>query len=59
MFVPNELDKRLRLSRVKYMIEIVNTCGKLPNMEFKGVLEELENFYKNLEHLEKEVSVQK
>ena len=52
--MPNELDKRLRQSRIKYMIEIVNMCGKLPNMEFKAVLDELENFYKNLERLEKE-----
>ena len=54
-FVPNELDKRLRKTRIQYMIDIVNICGKLPNMEFKSVLEELENFEKNLEYLEKEV----
>jgi len=39
------------------MIEIVNICGKLPNMEFKAVLEELENFEKNLEYLEKEAYI--
>ncbi len=56
-FVPNELDKRLRKTRIQYMIDIVNICGKLPNMEFKSVLEELENFEKNLEYLEKEVNI--
>jgi hypothetical protein len=38
------------------MIEIGDVCNKLPNMEFKAVLEELEKFEKNLEYLEKEVS---
>jgi hypothetical protein len=52
---PNDLDRLLRQTRVKYLKQIVNKCEKLPNMEFKYVLEELESFYDILSHVEQEV----
>lgn len=52
---PNELDKLLRKTRIKYMKLIVSKCDKLPNMEFKSVLEELEEIYDILDQLQKEV----
>lgn len=40
---------------MKYLKQIVNKCEKLPNMEFKSVLEELENFSDILDQILKEV----
>lgn len=37
------------------MKQIVSKCDKLPNMEFKSVLEELEEIYDILDQLQKEV----
>lgn len=54
---PNELDKLLRKTRIKYLKQIVSKCDKLPNMEFKSVLDELEEIYDILDQLQKEVSL--
>lgn len=54
---PNELDRLLLQMRKKYMKLIINKCEKLPNMEFKSVLEELEGFYNILLQLEQEVNL--
>lgn len=53
---PNELDKLLRKTRMKYLKQIVTKCDRLPNMEFKSVLEELESFYDILDQIQKEVA---
>ena len=55
--IPNELDRLLRKMRLKNLKDIVDKCEKLPNMEFKAVLQELENFYRILDQLEEDVSL--
>ena len=55
--IPNELDRLLRKMRTKNLKEIVEKCEKLPNMEFKAVLQELETFYKILDQLEEDVNL--
>lgn len=51
----NELDRLRRGIRVKTMKEIVSKCKRLPNLEFKYVLEELESILSSLEKIEAEV----
>lgn len=51
----NELDKLRRGVRIKAMKEIVAKCKRLPNLEFKYVLEELESICSSLEKIEAEV----
>lgn len=55
--IPNELDRLLRKMRTKNLKEIAEKCEKLPNMEFKAVLQELETFYKILDQLEEDVNL--
>ena len=43
--------------RNKYLKQIVKKCEKIPNMEFKFVLEELQNLSDSLIHLEHEVFI--
>lgn len=42
---------------MKYLKQIVSKCDKLPNMEFKSVLEELQEMYDILDQIQKEVVV--
>ena len=42
---------------MKKLEEIVTKCTKMPNLEFKLVLEELENIASTLDRLEKEVFI--
>jgi myoferlin len=51
---PNELDRLLLQMRKKSIKKIVHKCEKLPNVELKNVLEELENFARTIRQLEKE-----
>ena len=51
----NELDRNICKMREKYLNQIVKKCEKLPNMEFKYVIEELESLSRSLSHLELEV----
>ena len=52
---PNELDRNIYMMREKVLKSIVKKCEKIPNMEFKYVIEELENLSRSLSHLELEV----
>jgi hypothetical protein len=51
----NELDRNIRQMREKYLAQIVKKCEKLPNMEFKHVIDELESLSRSISHLEFEV----
>ena len=53
--LPNDLDRHIYHMRVKYLRYIVRKCDKIPNMEFKYVLEELKDLANYLLHLENEV----
>lgn len=48
---PNELDRNIMQMRKKYLKQIVKKCEKIPNMEFKYVVEELQNLSNSLSHL--------
>lgn len=54
----NDLDKNRYIMRCKQMKTIVKKCQKMPNLEFKLVLEELETIVATLEKIEKEVNNQ-
>ena len=51
---PNELDKLLRKTRLKYLNQIAQKCSKLPTAEFKQVIEELEAIQLMLSQLQQE-----
>ena len=51
----NELDRKYYALRVKSLKSIVTKCEQLPDMEFRFVVEELENILKLLEKIEQEV----
>jgi hypothetical protein len=52
---PNELDRFLKKMRLKYMHQIAHKCNKLPNTEFKLVIEEFQNIFAILSQIEQEV----
>ena len=54
---PNELDKLLKKTRINTMKHLAQKCDKLPNMEFKAVIEELKVFYDILLNIEQEVII--
>ncbi len=53
---PNELDRLLKRMRMKYLNQIAQKCHKLPNTEFKLVIEEFQEMYKILGQIEQEVN---
>ena len=51
----NELDRKYYALRVKSLKSIATKCEQFPDMEFRLVVEELENILKLLDKIEQEV----
>ena len=55
----NELDRKRYILRKKQLKEVEKRCEKMPNLELRGVLDEMGSIVDILEKLEKEVKLNK